>query len=596
MDSLWNDLRFAGRALARAPLVSGVAVLILALALGAASSIFSVLYGLLIRPLPVADPEGLVSVYETYRAEESYVSYPNFLAWKRESVFESMTAYASHSFDLVEGGVAESVEAEVVTANFFDVLGVRPAVGRNFGEREDGPVCLVSHRLWERLWSADPGLVGRTLELGRIYPTVVGILPEGFERWRGTADIWISLESAPSLFARGELSSRGYMLFSVIGRLKSGVTQAVARESLERLARRIASEDSEAENGVGLVSLREHLVDPKARLGVSLSMAAVGLVLVIAWANVSSLLLSLATGRQREIAIQRALGASSYRFFRQSTCEGLLLSLSGGILAILIAWMSATLLEAVRPPALERFPVDVTGWAILFGLGAAAITGVLISVSPSFFAMRGRSLPGSVFSKTPRRGELSRAFLMVCQIALALVLLVGTGLLLQSLVHLRRVHQVNEPERLLQIALRLPGGHYPSERQRVYREELLEAISSLAGVETVNLATSVPTPSAGYRVPGIDFAFRRPSLPERHARRSRDDAGKTPSDARSLSRSRYSPEAGARFPGIGRTGLTSRSNRERDLCARPVAGKGSPSRADPFRDRWAVARDRRDRR
>ncbi|MGH9388205.1 MAG: ABC transporter permease, partial [Vicinamibacteria bacterium] len=231
MDSSWKDLRFAARTLALSPLVSGVAVLVLALAIGAAASLFSVLYGLLIRPLPVDDPERLVLVYETYPTrDESFVSFPNYLAWKRESgVFEEMTAYTSRTFDLVEGGLAESVTAEIVTANFFDFLGVRPVTGRSFAEREEGPVCLVSHRLWERLSSSDPGLVGRTLKLGHLYPAVVGILPEEFERWRGPVDVWIALESAPSLFPQGELSSRGYLLFSVIGRLQSSVSPAVAQ-------------------------------------------------------------------------------------------------------------------------------------------------------------------------------------------------------------------------------------------------------------------------------------------------------------------------------------------------------------------------------
>jgi len=528
VDSSWKDIRFAARALAHTPLVSGVAVLVLALAIGAASSLFSVLYGLLIRPLPLEDPERLVWVYETSPTrDESYVSFPNYLAWKQEShIFEGMTAYTWRTFDLVEGGVAESVEAEVVTLNFFDLLGVQPVVGRNFDEREDGPVCVVSHRLWERLWSSDPGLVGRTLKLGRLYTTVVGILPEGFERWRGPADVWIALESAPSLFPPRELSSRGYLLFSVIGRLQSGMSEAVAQASLDRLARRIASEDPEAENGVGLVPLREHLVDLKARRGVWLSMASVGLVLLIACANVSSLLLSLATVRQRELAIRRALGASSFRLFRQSTFEGLVLSLSGGLLALFIAWASTKLLDAAGPPALERFPVDVTGPVILFGLGVAAATGVLVSLSSSFFAMALAALPDS--RKRPG-GESARGLLVVSQIALALVLLVGTGLLLQSLVHLRRVHHVSAPDRLLQVFLSLPGERYPHsepEKQQVFREELLEAIASLAGVEAVNLARSVPAPSAGHTV-SVSLSdgrrFRngdpaaRPMTPGKHA-------------------------------------------------------------------------------
>jgi putative ABC transport system permease protein len=483
--------------------------------MGANAAIFSALYGLLIRPLPVKEPHRLVLLYETYTwggpQPQPYASYPNFEAWRAgsEDIFESMAAFSSRDFDLVERGVAESVHAEVVTANFFDLLGIGPAVGRAFERREVGPVCLVSDRLWKRRWNADPELLGKTIRLEDIYATVVGILPQGFERWHGTADIWISMASAPSLFREEELTSRRYVTLTVLARLRSGVTLEAARATMERLNRQIILEDPEADNGIALVGLREHLVDPGARRAVLLLMASVLFVLLVACANVSNLLLSLATARQKELAIRAALGASLSRLVRQSTFEGLLLSLFAGTLGLLMAWMSTRLLAVHRPPSLEPFEIDMGGWVLTFQLAMILATTLLVSWGATFEVTRrrrnlarsiaGTSFAGGFLSPRPTREWLGAAFI-VSQISLSLVLLVGTGLMLESLARLGSVPMVREPANLLQVLLSLPQERYPFSdlrRQQVYRQELLKAVSSLPGVGAVGYATSVPMPSGG---------------------------------------------------------------------------------------------------
>ena len=503
MSNFLSDLRIAARGLARRPAFTGVVVLTLALGLGANSAIFSVVDGVLLRPLPYRDPARLVMLWEaeTDEAEERNVVSPaNFLDWQRQSTaFESMAAGVDWRANLTGDGAPEEIPVAFVSANFFPTLGVRPALGRVFTAAEDvakGPsVVVISDALWRRRFGADRGIVGRNIILDGKPNEVVGVMPPGF-RLEGRdheAQLWAALGLDP---ARDYRKLAGRYLFSV-ARLKPGVTVERAGSELRTIASRLEQEHPSFNKGwtTNVVPLEEQVVGGVRRALFVLG-GVVGFVLLIACANVANLQLAQAAARQREIAVRSALGASAWRLARQLLGESVLLAVAGGALGLLLAYWGTSALAALAPASLPRLhEVGLDGRTVVFTVLLSLLTGILFGVIPALYVARS-DLQDTL--KAGGRGaaggrERARSGLVVSQIALSLVLLVGAGLMLKSFARLLRVSPGFDAEHVLTAKLSLPRAKYPDDARRVaFFQEAVGRVAALPGVRAVGAINWLP--------------------------------------------------------------------------------------------------------
>ena len=513
MNTLLQDLRYAARGLRRTPGFTLVAALVLALGLGANVSLFSVVHAVLLQPLPFPQPERLVELQQAKPGEPGGVSYPNLLDWRAGSsgLFEGVAAYAGASFALEGSGEAQRVAGAVVSADLFRVLGTPPLLGRTLRPEEDRlggaavrPVVL-SHALWKRLYRESPSALGRVLRLDDQAFTVVGVMPEGFAfPLRGEpAELWVSVavDAEPSVYGGTIPTSRGYMRYeAALARLRPGVTAAQAQGAMEGLAERIAREHPEfgSYTQVRVTPALERLVRP-VRPALLLLFGAVGLVLLIGCVNVANLLLARATVRRREVAVRLALGAGRARVAQLLLCESLLLCLVGGVLGVLMAAWGVDALLAFAPPDVPRLgEVRLSGPVLAFALGMSLVTALVAGLVPALGSARTglhEALQDAGRSATEgSRGQRLRGALVVAQTALALVLLVGAGLLVNSTVRLMRVDPGFRPHGLLSVALDLPASRYPmkSEQVSAFWEQLQERVRALPGVVGVSLAEALP--------------------------------------------------------------------------------------------------------
>jgi len=501
MDTILRDLRYAVRALIRQPAFTAAVVLTLALGIGANTAIFSVVHGVLLRPLPYLNDGELMIIRTRFASGQTETaSLPDYTDWKSQNAsFARMTAYANSNDNLAAvGGEPERVPSARVVQDFFQTLGVTPAAGRWFLPDEfvfgSHRVVVLSQGLWERRFGSDPAVIGRTITLNALPYTVVGVAPASM-RLPAPAQLWSPYAYDPA----GQAPGRRSDFLAVVGRLKPGVSEARAQSDLDAIGRRLATAFPRTNEGVGVdvISLHDRLVG-SIRPALLVFTAAVALVLLIACANVANLLLARATSREREMAVRAALGAGRKRLVRQMLTESLVLSAAGGALGLMLAWWGVRALKAAAPPTLPR--VDDIGLdpvALAFTLVAVIVTGLLFGLAPairgSAFALHSTLSAGGRAGIGGGRGERLRGMLVVAQVALALVLLVGSGLLVRTFSRLQQVDLGFDPGHVLTAEIVLPAVKYQgAERQMAFFNSLRERLAATPGVQVVGLTTDVP--------------------------------------------------------------------------------------------------------
>jgi putative ABC transport system permease protein len=510
MSTWLQDLRFAFRALGKNPGFTAVAALTLALGIGANTAIFSVIDAVLLRALPFPEPDRLVAIWGTSdRSGENRraICYPDFEDLRAQShAFESTSVTDDASFTLNGAGDPIHLTAGVVSADFFRLLGVVPPVGRGFLPQEDAPgtrVALLSDRLWRERFAADPGVVGRAITLSDRTYSVVGVLPPEFE-YPGSEqpyDLWttIAIDRVASDGDKPMTEQRGAHFLRAIGRLRPGASLAQANAELAGLAAALGKQypGTNLHLGLRVEPAIEALVGD-ARPALWMLLGAVGLVLLIACANVANLLLARGAARQREVAVRAALGASRARLLRQLLTESLLLSLAGAVPGVLLAVWATKFLATVPSLSIPRLAHASVDWrTLLFTLGTVLLTAGLFGIVPAWHASR-YSLTASLREGSRGTGESTgharlRGLLVVFEVTLALVLLVGSGLLVQSLVRLLRVPPGFDPHNVIAFDLDLPATRYgrPEQSAQFFRE-LQPRLAALPGVVSASAAMPLP--------------------------------------------------------------------------------------------------------
>ncbi|MCI0536836.1 MAG: ABC transporter permease, partial [Verrucomicrobiales bacterium] len=502
-----NDLRFALRQLVKNPGFTAVAVLTLALGIGANTAIFSVVNGVLLKPLPFPESNRLVFLQETNKSFGSMsISYPNFTDWRaQQTVFEHIGVYNTGSYNLTGHGDPVRLLGARISADALTALQVRPALGQLFSNEEDKPggqpVVVLSHRLWQTTFGGDLAVVGKSINLdGRAY-SVVGVMPANFA-FLNHAEIWVPVGQ---LAGQESWQGRGnHPGLSGVARLKPGVSVDQARAEMNTIAVRLEEQypDSNRNNRVRLEPLIENRVG-NVRDALWILLGAVGFVLLIACANVANLLLARAAVRQKEMAVRAALGAGRWRIVRQLLTESVLLSVIGGLLGLLLArwWLKLILVLAGNAiPRVTEIGID-TG-VLLFTGGVAVLTGMIFGLAPAWQASRPDVqdvLKDATRGVTRGRARL-RHGLIVAEVALTLLLLVGAGLLLRSFHHLQTLNPGFSHERVLSFRLDLPDRKYPTPDQQIsFYQRLTEKLRALPGVQQVGVAYQFPLAQQGWQ-------------------------------------------------------------------------------------------------
>ena len=488
MHSLIQDIRYAARTLRRKPGFTAVAVIALALGIGANTAVFTVLNGVLLRPLPFPEPERLflvsfASQHGPFRNEPSLVD-GDYLQFRRENrSFEHVAAFGANSVSLTGAGDPVRVPGANVTADFFATLRVQPVIGRSFLADEDQPgrdhVALLGDKLWRNRFGGDPRTLGRTIKLDGENFTVIGVMPSGF-KFPYEAEIWTPLSV--------HIDSHNAFMRPVVGRLKPTASPQQAQAELETLVRRffLAPGEDRGDRLAQIVPLKELLVrDIRGSLWIFAG--AVGFVLLIACVNVANLLLARAAGRVQEMALRTALGAGRWRLVRQLLVESMLVSMAGGAAGILLALWGVPALLALAPegkiPRLDQIHID--GWVLAFALLVSVATGIAFGLAPALQATRRElreSLSQSARTFTGRHEGL-RSILVVAEVALALVLLTGAGLMLKSFLRLRAVNPGFRAENVFTMTVELPDGVYHTASQiQDFHTRTLARLSGLPGV------------------------------------------------------------------------------------------------------------------
>ena len=502
MESLVKDLRYGFRSLLKHPGFTAIAVLTLALGIGANTAIFSLVNAVLLRALPFAEPDRLVMVWE----DASFAGFPrntpapaNYADWKAQNqVFEDMAAFDERSFNLTGDGEPEKIEAYGVTANFFGLLGVRPVLGRAILPEDDKPeankVVIISHSLWQQRYGGERNIEGRELLLSGEKYTVIGVMPAGFQFMESHIGLWV-----PIAFTTEKLADRGSHYLTVFARMKPNITVAQANADIQTIQQRISHDHPEQARQLGayVMPLRDQLAGD-VRRPLLVLLVAVGFVLLIACANIANLLLSRAASRSREIAVRTALGASRVRIVRQLLIESLLLASAGAVCGLLLAKVSFAFLQRLIPDGLSlstqlNLDLQVLGFTVMLALLTAVIFGLVPAFQASKIDLNGALKQGGGRTGLNAGGNRLRSFMVVSEVALALVLLVGAGLLIQTFLKLRDQYSGMRPENVLTMRTVLPRSKYADQPQRVaFIKQVLERVKSLPGVVSAGYTTTIP--------------------------------------------------------------------------------------------------------
>ena len=503
MESLLSDVRYAARNLFRRPGFTIIAVITLALGIGANTAIFSAINALLLKPLPFPELDRVVAVWDKLPSrglQRNEVTVANYLDWQSQTQsFEQLALYRWWSANLTGIDPPERIQGFLVTANFLDTTGMKPIMGRNFLPEENQPgkgaVAVITHSLWQRRFGGDPNILNKTITINSITRTVVGVMPERFNFPKG-AEVYAPLPMTPEL-----MKSRGDHSYYVLGRLKPGASIPGAQAELDNITARLEQQFPETNKGWG-ATIFPIVADTVRTYDTALwiMMGAVGFVLLIACANVANLMLARASGRKKEIALRTALGASRWRIVRQLLTESLIVALIGGALGVLIGFWGIDALRAANPAEASRF---APGWyqlginapVLLFTLGLSVVSGIVFGLVPALQASR-TNLNDSLKEggrQTSASSHRLRSSLVVFEFALSLVLLVGAGLLTRSFLALVKTDPGFNPDHVLTMNLMLPAAKYKDQPARAaFYNDLVQRVKTQPGVESAAVVNYLP--------------------------------------------------------------------------------------------------------
>jgi predicted permease len=503
MHSLFNDLRYATRNLLKRPGFTVIAVVTLALGIGANTAIFSGVYALILKPLDFPDLDRIVTVWDKNASrgvERNEVSMANYLDWKAQSQsFEHLALERWWSTNLTGGDTPERVQGHLVTANFFDVVGVKLFKGRAFLEEENQPgkdrVAIITYNLWQRRFGSDPNIINKTVMTNGVARSVVGVLPPDFSYPKGS-EVYAPISLTPEA-----IKNRRFHTYYVIGKLKPNVTVRNAQAEMDTITARLAAQYPEANTGLG-ANVFPVVADTVRVYSMAMwvMMAGVGFVLLIACANVANLMLARASGRQKELALRAAIGASRWRIIRQLLVEAFILALLGGAAGVVVAFWGIDLLRAGNPgeaaqyaPGWNHFGVNVP--VLLFTFGISVLSGVLFGLAPALHFSKpalNDALKEGGRQGTPVSHRL-RGALVVAEIALSLMLLIGAGLMFRSFIALLNTPPGFNPEGVLTMSINLPTALYKDDPQRAaFFAELIQRVEQLPGVQSAAVVSHVP--------------------------------------------------------------------------------------------------------